>query len=72
MRMREAIREWDRDCASIVAALAEVALGKPWAAFDQLIAEAHAVLPTDVQVGLMAYDIEAAATERRRDDAFDD
>ncbi len=72
MRMRGATREQDYDCARIVAALAEVALGKPWVAFDQLIAEAYAVLPADVQVRLVAYDVEGAATRRLRDDEFDD
>jgi hypothetical protein len=71
MRMRGANREQDYDCASIVAALAEVALGRPWVAFDQLIAEAYAVLPADVRARLVAYDVEAAATRTLRDDEFD-
>ena len=43
MPMRGTTPEQDYECASIVAALAEVALGKPWVAFDELMAEAYAV-----------------------------
>ena len=72
MPMRGTSPEQDYECASIVAALAEVALGKPWVAFDQLMAEAYAVLPADVRVQLVAYDIEDAARKRLRGDGFDD
>jgi hypothetical protein len=72
MRMRGATRERECDCASIIAALAEVALGKPWVAFDQVIAEACAVLPADVRVRLLAYDIEGAVRTRHQDDDFND
>jgi len=70
MRMRGTTREQDYGCASIVAALAEVALGKPWVAFDQLIAEACAVLPADVRARLGTYDIEEAARTSFQDDEF--
>ena len=63
MRMRGTTREQDYECASIVAALAEVALGRPWGAFEQVIAEAYGVLPADVRVRLAAYDIEDAGDE---------
>ena len=72
MPMRGTTPEQHYECASIVAALAEVALGKPWVAFDQLMAEAYAVLPADVRVRLVAYDIEDAARKRLRGDGFDD
>jgi hypothetical protein len=70
--MRGTTPEQDYECASIVAALAEVALGKPWAALDQLMAEAFAVLPADIRVRLMAYEFEDAARKRLRGDGFDD
>jgi hypothetical protein len=70
--MRGTTPEQGYECASIVAALAEVALGKPWAAFDQLMAEAFAVLPADVRGRLVAYDIEDAARKTLRGDGFDD
>jgi lambda repressor-like predicted transcriptional regulator len=66
MRMRERTREQDYECASIVAALAEVALGRPWVAFEQVIAEAYGVLPADVRARLAAYDIEDAGDGIRR------
>ena len=61
MRMLGVTGDQDLDCASIVAALAEVAVGKPWVAFDRLLVDAYALLPADVRARLVAYDLRSAA-----------
>ena len=66
MRRSAETLEQQSDCAGIIGALAEVALGKPLAAFDQLIAEAYEILPADVWGRLAAYDVEQEARTRLR------
>ena len=61
MRRSAETLEEQCDCAGIIGALAEVALGKPLAAFDQLIAEAYEVLPPDLWRRLATYDLEEEA-----------
>jgi hypothetical protein len=56
MRMRGVSPEPAGEYAGIVAALAEIALSRPWRAFDQLMAEVYATLPVDVRARLSAPD----------------
>ena len=63
--MRAKARDHDCSFADLFAALAEVALGKPWAAFDRVLTDAHENLPPDVRARLAAYDIEKDPAMRR-------
>jgi hypothetical protein len=63
MRLRAKTEPDDRSWAGIYAAVADVAIGKPWAAFDRVVADAHALLPPDVRASLVTH---AAKVERER------
>jgi hypothetical protein len=55
MRLRAKTEPDDRSWGGIYAAVADVALGKPWAAFDRVVADAHALLPPDVRACLATH-----------------
>jgi hypothetical protein len=55
MRLRAETEPDDRGWGGIYAAVADVALGKPWAAFDRVVADAHALLPPDVRACIVTH-----------------
>jgi hypothetical protein len=57
----------DGDWSGIYAAVAEVAMGKPWAEFDRVVAHAHALMPPDVRAGLIAHGIPRGVRKRDLD-----
>jgi hypothetical protein len=67
MRLRAKTEPDDRSWGGIYAAVADVALGKPWAAFDRVVADAHALLPPDVRACLATH-AEKVEREKARTD----